>query len=129
MYLIGYNINIEGWHCMYEIEIYKATNGREPYIDWLENLDRAARARIKARFTRIQETGNFGIYEPVGDGVYELKFDFGPGYRVYFGFKDNIILILLYGGDKKKQQKDIDKAKELWKDHLSIKRGKKNEKI
>lgn len=109
---------------MYEVDIYETSNGKEPYIEWLENLDRPVRARIQARFTRIQETNNLGIYEPVGDGLFELKFDFGPGYRVYFGFtKTNTCLILLFGGSKKGQQRDINKAKEYWQDHL--KGGKK----
>lgn len=110
---------------MYETGIYKTHSGKEPYIEWLESLDRTVRARINARFTRIQETNNLGNYEPVGDGVFELKFDFGPGYRVYFGFKEDTFLILLFGGHKKGQQRDIDKAKEYWQDHLSLKRGKK----
>ncbi len=110
---------------MYEINIYKTANGKEPYIEWLESLDRTVRARIKARLTRIQETNNLGIHEPVGDGIFELKFDFGLGYRVYFGFKNDTFLILLFGGNKKGQQKDIDKAKEYWREHLSLKRGKK----
>jgi putative addiction module killer protein len=125
MYLFGYYINIEERDRMYEINIYKTASGKEPYIEWLESLDRTVRARIKARLTRIQETNNLGIHEPVGDGIFELKFDFGPGYRVYFGFKSDIFLILLFGGNKKGQQKDIDKAKEYWRDHLSLKRGKK----
>lgn len=110
---------------MYEINIYKTANGKEPYVEWLENLDRTVRARIKARLTRIQQTHNLGIHESVGDGVFELKFDFGPGYRVYFGFKNNTFLILLFGGHKKGQQKDIDKAKEYWREHLLLKGGKK----
>ncbi|MBI5345579.1 MAG: type II toxin-antitoxin system RelE/ParE family toxin [Chlamydiae bacterium] len=111
-----------------EIEIYKTITGKEPYSDWEKGLDKTIVARIDARFTRIREKGNLGIYEPVGDGVFELKFDFGPGYRVYFGFKTDTFLILLFGGYKKSQQKDINKAKEYWRDHLSLRRGK-NEKI
>lgn len=110
---------------MYEIDIYKTANGKEPYVEWIESLDKIVRARIKARITRIQETNNLGIHEPVGDGVFELKFDFGPGHRVYFGFKTSTFLILLFGGNKKGQQKDIQTAKKYWKDHLSLKRGKK----
>lgn len=110
---------------MYDTEIYKTATGKEPYIAWLESLDRTIRARINARITRIIETNNLGIYDPVGEGVYELKFDFGPGYRVYFGFKTNVTLLLLFGGYKKAQQKDINKAKEYWLDHISLKRGKK----
>jgi putative addiction module killer protein len=70
-------------------------------------------------------SGNLGVCESVGDGVFELKIDFGPGYRVYFGYKTDKVLILLLGGCKKGQQKDIDKAKEYWHEYLSQKRGKK----
>ena len=63
-----------------------------------------------------------------GDGVFELKLDFGPGYRIYFGHKTKTCLILLFGGYKKSQQKDINKAKEYWREHLSQKGGK-NEKV
>lgn len=113
---------------MYEIEIYKTATGKEPYTEWEESLDKTVVARIDARFARIRKNGNFGDCEPVGEGVFELKFDFGPGYRVYFGYKIETCLLLLFGGYKKSQQKDIHKSKEYWKDHLSIKRGK-NEKV
>lgn len=107
----------------YEIEIYTTPSGKEPYIKWEESLDKSTLARIDARLTRLRETGSLGIFEPVGDGVFELKFDFGAGYRIYFGFKKDTFLIFLLGGSKKGQQKDIDKSKEYWKEYL--KRGKK----
>lgn len=110
---------------IYHTEIYKTANGKEPYVDWLESLDISVRARIKARITRIREMGNLGVFEPVGDGVYELKLDFGPGYRVYFALERDTYIILLFGGNKKAQQKDINKTKEYWCDHLSTKRGRK----
>lgn len=110
---------------MYEIEIYKTKSQKEPYTQWERSLDKITLARIDTRLTRIRQSGNFGECEPVGDGVYELKYDFGPGYRVYFGYKTENILLLLLGGYKKFQQRDIDKAKEYWKEHLLQKRGKK----
>jgi len=113
---------------MYEIVIYQTGTGKEPYTEWVESLDKTTSARIDARLTRIRETGHFGICEPVGDGIFELKFDFGPGYRVYFGYKTKNCLVLLFGGYKKSQQKDINKSKEYWQEHLLLKRGK-NEKI
>lgn len=109
----------------YETTLYNTSNGKEPYTEWLESLDKAVSARIDARITRIEESGNFGVCEPIGEGVFELKFDFGPGYRVYFGYKSETCLILLCGGYKKGQQKNIDKAIEYWHDYLSLKRGKK----
>lgn len=110
---------------MYEIAIYKTSSGKEPYIDWEKSLDKMTAARIDARFARIRENGNLGVCEPVGEGVFELKFNFGPGYRVYFGYITDTFLLLLSGGYKKSQQKDIDKAKGYLKDHLSLRRGKK----
>jgi putative addiction module killer protein len=98
---------------------------REKNLEWEKGLDRTVLARIDARLTRIRETGNLGICEPVGDGVFELKFDFGPGYRIYFGYKKSTFLIFLLGGHKKGQQKDINKAKEYWLDHLSVNGGRK----
>ena len=109
----------------FETEVYKTSTGKEPYTEWEESLDYSALSRIDARLTRIEKTGNFGICEPVGDGVFELKFDFGPGYRVYFGYKTDNVLVLLCGGYKKGQQRDIEKAKEYWHEYLSPKRGKK----
>lgn len=88
-------------------------------------LGKALMARIDARLTRIREAGNIGDCEPVGDGVYELKFYFGPGYRIYFGLETDTFMILLLGGSKKRQQTDVNKSIEYWKDHLRMKRGKK----
>lgn len=109
----------------YEIEIYQTAGGKEPYTEWEESLDKSNMARIDARLARIREAGNIGNCEPVGDGVYELKFDFGPGYRIYFGLEKETSMILLLGGSKKGQQRDINKSKEYWQDHLLMKRGKK----
>ena len=111
----------------HEIDIYKTNSGKEPYTEWEESLDSSVLIRIDARLTRIEKNGNLGDCEPVGDGVFELKFDFGAGYRVYFGYKTNKNLVLLLGGYKKGQQKNIDKAKEYWREYLSLKKGK-NEK-
>lgn len=108
-----------------EIRLYQTATGKEPYTEWENSLDKSVVARIDARLTRIREAGNIGTCEPVGDGVYELKFDFGPGYRVYFGLETDTFMILLLGGSKKGQQRDINKSKEYWKDHLLMKRGKK----
>lgn len=102
--------------------VFIETSGnREPYTEWESSLDRQIRTRIDARLTRIRLTGNLGDFKPVGDGVYELKLDFGPGYRVYFGFdkKKNKMIILLAGGSKRTQVKDIIKSKQYWQDYLS----------
>jgi putative addiction module killer protein len=91
--------------------------GKRPFFEWLvRRTDGGARGRISARIRRIEEFGHYGDCEPVGDGVYELKFDAGPGYRVYFGI-DGDEIILLGGGDKSTQVSDIRKAKGCWKDY------------
>lgn len=111
---------------MYDIEIYKTRAGKVPYIEWERQLDKITLARIDARFARIRN-GNLGTYRSIGNGIFELKFDFGPGYRIYFGFRTDKVLVLLVGGHKTSQAKDISKAKEFWHDHLL--KEEKNEKI
>lgn len=112
-----------------DIEIYAFENGKEPFTEWLQDLgDVNARARIRTRFDRIR-LGNLGEYRTVNDGVFELKFDFGPGYRVYFGRIGLKMIVLLVGGDKGSQQRDISKAKEYWRDYLNVYEKKKIQKI
>lgn len=95
---------------MYEI----ATT--EVYDEWLDSLkDTKGKARINARLRRV-ELGNFGDAEPVGDNVSELRFFFGSGYRIYFIQHGDEIIVLLAGGDKSTQSKDIDKALKLAKE-------------
>ena len=83
------------------------------FIDWLNRLkDRRAAARIAVRIVRM-EGGNFGDVEPVGEGVSEMRIDYGPGYRVYFIRPQRKIVLLLCGGDKSRQARDIARAKKL----------------
>lgn len=83
------------------------------FADWFIRLkDPRAKVRIQARIDRI-EMGNFGDVAPVGQGVSELRINYGPGYRVYFVQQGNVVVILLCGGDKSTQRDDINKAKEL----------------
>ncbi len=101
-----------------ELLEYITESGRNPFRKWLEGLrDRQARARIRVRLNRIR-LGNFGDSKSVGKGVAELRVPHGPGYRVYFGRKDNRVVILLCGGDKKTQSKDIALAQEYWRAYL-----------
>ena len=80
---------------------------------WFNRLrDNLAKTRIAVRIRRMQ-LGNVGDAKPVGDGVFELRFDFGPGYRVYYTERDGEIVVLLAGGDKSTQKQDIEKAKQL----------------
>lgn len=90
----------------------------DEFAKWLKKLrDATARARINVRIRRIQLTGNLGDFRPVGEGVSELRIDYGPGCRVYFGRRGNEIILLLIGGDKSTQQRDITKAKQLNKEY------------
>jgi putative addiction module killer protein len=96
------------------LEIYKKENGQEPFTEWIESVkDSVLKARIKSRIRRV-EIGNYGNCKAIGSGLFELKLDFGPGYRVYFGKKNNVIVLLLCGGDKKSQKRDIKVAIEYW---------------
>ncbi|MGD9635381.1 MAG: type II toxin-antitoxin system RelE/ParE family toxin [Pirellulales bacterium] len=83
------------------------------YANWFEKLrDRRARAKILVRVRRLS-LGNAGDVSPVGEGVSELRINYGPGYRVYFKQHDEVWIVLLAGGDKRTQQRDIARAKEL----------------
>jgi putative addiction module killer protein len=100
-----------------EIRQYQAANGRLPFDEWLVRLrDRQARARIAARIDRMQ-TGLRGDWKSVGAGVFELRVDYGPGYRVYFAQDGAALVLLLCGGDKRSQQRDIEVAHGNWKDY------------
>jgi putative addiction module killer protein len=89
-------------------------HGKNIFRDWLDGLrDAKGRAAIRSRIDRVEE-GLFGDHESVGEGVFELRIHFGPGYRVYYGEDGPRIVLLLCGGDKSTQTKDIRRAKELW---------------
>ena len=88
---------------------YVEDSGRIPFRDWLGGLDITTRARVQARILRF-EMGNLGDHKEVGAGVWEARFDFGPGYRLYFGRRGRELVLLLTGGDKKSQSKDIKRA-------------------
>ncbi len=97
-----------------EVVAFRARNGRVPFEDWLDDLnDKRAVARILARLARVRQ-GNLGDCKPVGDGVSELRVDYGPGYRVYFGQRGKTLVVLLCGGDKRTQDRDIQLAKQYW---------------
>jgi putative addiction module killer protein len=99
----------------YRLEYYIEDNGRAPLTEWLSNLrDRDAHARISARLNRVK-LGNFGMIKALGDGVIELKIAYGPGYRVYSAMNGKTVVLLLIGGDKTTQTKDIKVAKAYWK--------------
>lgn len=98
---------------VYNSDVFEVRRTDE-FANWLKRLkDSNAKSRINLRIRRIVLTGNLGDYKPVGDGVYELRIDYGPGYRVYFARRGKEVILLLIGGDKSSQQRDINKAKAL----------------
>lgn len=100
-----------------EIQNYLTAEGRSPFEEWLDSLrDTKGRSKIDNRLRRIQ-LGNLGDYRSVGKGVFELRINYGPGYRVYFGQVGTTIVILLCGGDKSTQTQDIRNAQEYWRDY------------
>lgn len=99
-----------------DLYIYEMDTGKSPFVDWFRQLDKLERAIIRTRLNRIS-LGNFGECEPLKDGVFELKIDKGPGYRIYFGKIGNKIVLLLHAGDKSRQNKDIKKAKQYWQNY------------
>ena len=100
-----------------ELKFYLSDTGRAPFKEWLDSLkDAKGRAKIRVRLDRVR-LGNFGDYQGVGEGVQELRIDYGPGYRVYFGRDGETIVVLLCGGDKRSQANDIDLAKQYWNDY------------
>jgi putative addiction module killer protein len=101
----------------YKIKEYVDGSGRSPFREWLSSLDRLAKARIQARILRF-ESGNLGDCKALGDSLLEARFDFGPGYRVYFSIRGRTILLLFLGGDKKSQKNDILISKRYLKDYL-----------
>ena len=102
--------------------LFETREGKCPFSDWLLALkDVKGRAVIRARLERIRQ-GNFGDCKSVGDGIRELRISFGPGYRLYFGQNGTKIVVLLCGGDKGSQKRDIAEAKLLW---MEYKHGSK----
>jgi putative addiction module killer protein len=101
---------------MFEVRQFVARDGFNPYMDWLRKLrDTKGKISVVRRVSRL-ESGNFGDHKSVGGGVWELKIDAGPGYRVYYAQAGKVLLLLLCGGDKSTQQRDIQNAKAAWHD-------------
>ena len=95
---------------MKQIKFYELENGKEPVKEWLLKLDSSTRVKIVKRLERIYDD-NFGDYKQISPNLYELRFFFGKGYRIYYTIQNDIVVILLYAGDKSDQQKDIETAK------------------
>lgn len=102
---------------MYEIRHYVTSDGVDVFEAWLDGLaDAKAIARIIARIDRVR-AGNLGDCKPVGEGVWELRVDYGPGYRVYYALAGRRVVLLLCGGDKRRQTSDIRRSIEMWTDY------------
>ena len=96
------------------IQIYRVPNGRQPFMEWLRSIrDQKTQRQIRARLAQFED-GNFGDYKSVGQGVFELRLHFAAGYRIYFGQVGRTIVLLLCGGDKSSQTRDIERAKKYW---------------
>ena len=108
---------------MIELRGYIDGNGNKRFAGWLEGLDASVAAKVTIALTRMEQ-GNFSKVKGIGAGVYEYKIDCGPGYRIYFGKDGELVVILLGGGTKKRQNRDIQAAQECWADY---KRRKKQE--
>ena len=106
---------------MADIRYFVAANGEEPFAEWFAELDAAAGAKVARALARMEQ-GNLSNVKSVGEGVLEYRIDFGAGYRVYFGRDGETIIVLLTGGTKKRQPRDIDAARVFWQDY---KRGKR----
>ena len=101
----------------HEVEVYQTEEGRSPFSEWIRNLkDRTARSRVRARLARLR-LGNFGDTNSLGGGLHELRIDHGPGYRVYFGRAGDRLVLLLYGGTKRTQSRDIKQVRAYWHDY------------
>jgi len=106
---------------MVELRQYQTVGNRSPYAVWFAGLDAVAAAKVVTALVRL-EAGNTSSVKAVGEGMSELRIDFGPGYRVYFGWYGLELVILLGGGTKKRQNADIRKAQGYWSDYKTRKR-------
>ena len=104
-----------------EVREYLGADGRSPFAVWFADLDATAAAKVTVAIARIEQ-GTLSAFKGVGGGVLEYRVDFGPGYRVYFGLDGDTLVILLGGGTKKRQQRDIEIAKSRWTDYKQRKR-------
>jgi putative addiction module killer protein len=102
------------------VEYFYNDSGKAPAKEWINSIKDGMTQAILYKRIRQASLGNFGVHKSVGLGVFELKIDFGPGYRIYYGIHNDELILLLMGGSKRTQQTDIDKAKANW----SIWKGK-----
>lgn len=101
----------------YEVLVFRDRSGESVYLEWLDALDWKTQEQILNRVARLKH-GQFGDFKALNGGMYELRLFFGPGYRVYFGEHEGRLILLLSGGDKSTQKRDIRAAREYWKTYL-----------
>lgn len=104
---------------MKEIKFFKLENGKEPVKEWLLKLDTSVRVKVIKRIERMYDD-NFGDYKQISSNLFELRLQFGKGYRIYYTIENSVIVLLLNAGDKSKQQKDIEVAKTYLKIYKDI---------
>jgi putative addiction module killer protein len=107
---------------MIDVREYNDREGHSPYAAWFDRLNAEAAAKVATALTRLAQ-GNFSNVKGIGSGVFECRIDFGPGYRVYFSKDGERLVILLGGGSKKRQQRDIEAAVANWQDYKRRKTG------
>jgi len=94
-----------------------------PFAEWFSGLNKAAAAKVSVALERM-ESGNLGDHKSVGQGVIERRINFGPGYRIYFGRDGDTLIVLVGGGTKSRQNKDIKNAQETWAEYKTTKEKK-----
>lgn len=109
---------------MIRVEEYLTEEGKSPFADWFDSLDAYAANKVNTYFTRLAQ-GNVSNLKPIKGPFQEIVIDGGPGYRVYVGKDGDTLIILLGGGTKKHQQKDIDHAQRMWEEYKQRKRDKR----
>lgn len=107
---------------MKTIEYFELPNGKEPFRDWFKKLDIGVQVKVSGYIDRVLNGASRRNIRPVGDSVYEIKINYGPGYRVYFGEVGKVILLLLVGGDKHSQFRNIVTAKKYWREYVQKRR-------
>ena len=108
---------------MFDVELFAEEDGSTPFARWFDRLPANVADRVDTALQRMR-LGNLGDHKAVGQGVSERRIDFGPGYRLYFGRDGKHLIVLLAGGSKKTQSRDIKAAQELWKEYKKRKRRK-----
>jgi len=111
---------------MPKVAQYETEDGKVPYATWFLSLGAKAAAKITTAIVRM-ECGNFGDHKSVGGGVWERSIDFEKGYRLYYAKDGDELILLFCGGTKSRQQSDINKAKQYWKDYKKRKKQKKTD--